>query len=137
MQDTINTEKIGKTIDTLKSASHQIKAIALNDLINQGYFGSYFRMTNGGLLWHLIHRSGSLNDGCGNPYSVDVVLEKMKSCVKTKNFSEKNLKYIQELVDIKHWGDLTRIELKDNMSLYMKTKGMGPKYKSLSHMKIY
>lgn len=126
-----------EAIEQLADQSHFNKANALRTLLYKGFFGDYTEAVRGSLMWRLIHLHNRLNETTSNPYSVDAVLLKMKSCVPSQNFTAHNLKFIQQLIEIDHWGNLRKVEKKDPLSTTIFKRGLNKQYENWMRMKVY
>ena len=80
---------------------------ALERLIRDGFFGNYYRVANGDLMWHLIHQS-NWPERIGG-VNVEDVLNKMKEKVDAGIFDEDNLQFILTLAERGAFGDITRV----------------------------
>ena len=106
-------------IDLLLSQQHYRQANGLKLLLRLGYFGHY-RVTNGGTLWKIIHQTNRLPRSKTSQQDLQEIKQEMLAAEDTYD----NIQFINRLIDMNHFGDLTKVPNDDLLQKELEKRGL-------------
>jgi hypothetical protein len=108
----------------LTTQSHQSQAAALHRLLRNGYFGN-MRPVNGSVIWHILNQYTRLPPAETSYAQLDDIRGRMKAAPVG---DEGNKAFLNELINMNHFGDLRRVPHTDMWKKHLGELGLQNKY---------